>query len=247
MSMTEKIDSMRIAGRILSNTFDHISCEIQEGITALVVDQLVKDFIESNGASPGFLGYQGYKYSSCISKNEEIVHGIPYADKVFFDGDIVSIDIGVKYNGYYADAARTFLIGNVSEEARFLAQVTQDSFFKGMEGIKAGSRLGDISHAIQSHIESNGLTVVRDLYSHGVGQSLHEEPLIPNYGKKGAGMKLYEGMTMAIEPMVNLGVPGIETLDDDWTIVTKDRKWSAHYENTILITSKGVEILTITG
>ena len=196
---------------------------------------------------PGFLGYQGYKYSSCISKNEEIVHGIPYPDKLFFDGDIVSIDIGVKYNGYYADAARTFLIGNVSEEAKFLAQVTQDSFFKGMADIKAGNHLGDISNAIQTHIESNGLTVVKDLYSHGVGQSLHEEPLIPNYGKKGVGMKLYEGMTMAIEPMVNLGVESIETLDDEWTIVTKDRKWSAHYENTVLITNEGVEILTIAG
>ena len=160
---------------------------------------------------------------------------------------IVSIDIGVKYNGYYADAARTFLIGNVSDEAKFLAQVTQDSFFKGMADIKAGDHLGDISNAIQTHIESNGLTVVKDLYSHGVGQSLHEEPLIPNYGKKGVGMKLYEGMTMAIEPMVNLGVETIETLDDDWTIVTKDRKWSAHYENTVLITNEGVEILTITG
>lgn len=238
---------MRIAGKILSNTFDYISEKVCEGVTAFAIDQEIKTFIESNGAVPGFLGYQGYKYSSCISKNEEIVHGIPYPDKLFFDGDIVSIDIGVKYNGYYADAARTFLIGNVSDEAKFLAQVTQDSFFKGMADIKAGDHLGDISNAIQTHIESNGLTVVKDLYSHGVGQSLHEEPLIPNYGKKGVGMKLYEGMTMAIEPMVNLGVETIETLDDDWTIVTKDRKWSAHYENTVLITNEGVEILTITG
>jgi methionyl aminopeptidase len=243
--INKKINSMRHAGAILARTFEAISEHVAEGVTAYAIDQQVQSFIESNGATPGFLGYQGFKYSSCISKNEEIVHGIPSPDKVFFDGDIVSIDIGVKYNGYYADAARTFLIGNVSKEAQFLAKVTQDSFFKAMEGIKAGSRLGDISNAIQTHVETNGLTVVKDLYSHGVGKSLHEEPLIPNYGKKGVGMVLYDGMTMAIEPMVNLGVPGIETLDDDWTIVTQDRQWSAHYENTILITSHGVELLTM--
>ena len=247
MLESEKIKSMRIAGRILSNTFEHIAERVKEGVTAFSIDQDIQSFIESNGAIPGFLGYQGFKYSSCISKNEEIVHGIPSADKVFFDGDIVSIDIGVKYNGYYADAARTFLIGAVSDQAKHLATVTETSFFKAMVNIKAGSRLGDISNAIQSYVESNGLTVVKDLYSHGVGQSLHEEPLIPNYGKKGVGMSLYEGMTMAIEPMVNLGTEMIQTLDDEWTIVTKDRQWSAHYENTILITKDGVEILTIAG
>ena len=236
---------MRIAGKILASTFLHISEFIKEGASAYQIDQLAQSYIESQQAVPGFLGYQGYKYSTCISKNEEIVHGIPGSDKLFFDGDIVSIDIGVKYNGFYADAARTFLIGNVSEEAKFLAKVTEASFFESMKGVSDGSRLGDISNGIQSYVESHGLTIVRDLYSHGIGETLHEDPLIPNYGKKGAGLLLKEGMTFAIEPMVNLGLPGIETLADDWTIVTEDRKWSAHYENTILITRDGVEILTL--
>ena len=242
---TEKVTSMRAAGKILASTFMHLSEYIKEGVSARQVDLVAQAYIESQNAIPGFLGYQGYKYTTCISKNEEIVHGIPGDDKLFYDGDIVSIDIGVKYNGYYADAARTFLIGNVSHEAKFLAQVTETSFFESMKGISAGSRLGDISNGIQSYVESNGLTIVKDLYSHGIGSSLHEEPLIPNYGKKGAGLNLREGMTFAIEPMVNLGLPGIETLEDDWTIVTEDRKWSAHYENTILITNDGVEILTL--
>ncbi len=241
----KKISSMRAAGEILANTFEHISEHIVEGISAGQVDDMIRQFIESNNASPGFLGYQGFKYSSCISKNEEIVHGIPSQDKLFFDGDIVSIDIGVKYQGFYADAARTFLIGNVSDEAKFLVKITEESFFNAMKGISSKSKLGDISFGIQEYVESNGLTVVKDLYSHGIGKSLHEDPLIPNYGKKGSGIQLRNGMTMAIEPMVNLGVPDIVTLDDNWTIVTQDLKWSAHYENTILITDDGVEILTI--
>lgn len=245
MQQSKKVSSMRIAGKILASTFLHISEFIKEGASAYQIDQLAQSYIESQQAVPGFLGYQGYKYSTCISKNEEIVHGIPGSDKLFFDGDIVSIDIGVKYNGFYADAARTFLIGNVSEEAKFLAKVTEASFFESMKGVSDGSRLGDISNGIQSYVESHGLTIVRDLYSHGIGETLHEDPLIPNYGKKGAGLLLKEGMTFAIEPMVNLGLPGIETLADDWTIVTEDRKWSAHYENTILITRDGVEILTL--
>lgn len=236
---------MKHAGKILAQTFEHVSSIIHEGISALQIDQQVQSFIEGKGASAGFLGYQGYKYSTCISKNEEIVHGIPHPDKYFFDGDIVSIDIGVKYNGYYADAARTFLIGEVSDQAKHLAEVTQQSFFESMKGIKAGSRLGDISYGIQSYVEAHGLTIVKDLYSHGVGSSLHEEPLIPNYGKPGTGMVLKPGMTMAIEPMVNIGTPDIETLDDQWTIVTQDRQLSAHYENTILITEDSVEILTL--
>jgi methionyl aminopeptidase len=244
---TNKINAMSAAGCILADTFACISEHIKEGVTAGYIDQLTKTYIISQGADPGFLGYRGYKYSTCISKNEEIVHGIPYDHKVFFDGDIVSIDIGVKRDGFYADAARTFLIGNVSEEDRHLVQVTQDAFFKSMEGIRAGSRLGDISFGIQQYVESKGLTIVKDLYSHGIGSSLHEEPLIPNYGKKGAGMLLKSGMTFAIEPMVNLGLPGIETLDDEWTIVTEDGKKSAHYENTILITDEGVDILTLKG
>ena len=187
MSTSIKIKSMRTAGQILAKTFSHISEAIQEGVSAKQIDNKAKSFIESNNAEPGFLGYQGYKYSTCISKNEEIVHGIPYEDKLFYDGDIVSIDIGVKYNGYYADAARTFLIGDVSDEVVHLTQITEQSFFASIQGISAGSRLGDISNGIQTYVESHGLTIVRDLYSHGIGAALHEEPLIPNYGKKGSG------------------------------------------------------------
>jgi methionyl aminopeptidase len=242
---TEKISVMTDAGAILAATFEDINQYLTEGMSAGQVDQRVKLFIESKGAVPGFLGYQGFKYSTCISKNEEIVHGIPSEEKLFYDGDIVSIDIGVKLNGYYVDAARTFLIGNVSEEARRLVEVTEASFFKAMDGISAGSKMGDISNGIQSYVESHGLTIVKDLYSHGIGKNLHEDPLIPNYGAPNTGLLLEAGMTFAIEPMVNLGLPGIVTLDDEWTIVTEDLKWSAHYENTILITETGVDILTL--
>jgi methionyl aminopeptidase len=244
-ALDKKIAVMTEAGKILAATFHDISGYIEEGMSAAQVDNKVRLFIESQGAIPGFLGYQGFKYSTCISKNEEIVHGIPSEEKIFYNGDIVSIDIGVKLNGYYVDAARTFLIGNVSEEAKQLVEVTEASFFKAMEGISAGSKMGDISNGIQSYVESHGLTVVKDLYSHGIGKNLHEDPLIPNYGAPNTGLLLESGMTFAIEPMVNIGLPGIVTLDDNWTIITEDYKWSAHYENTILITDDSVEILTL--
>jgi methionyl aminopeptidase len=242
---SSKHKSMREGGKILSSVFDFLGGIVKEGVTARYIDDHVKQFIEKHHAEPGFLGYQGYGYSTCISKNDEIVHGIPYPDKVFFEGDCVSIDVGVRYKGYYVDAARTFLIGRVSDAVRHLAAVTEQSFFVGISVLKSGVRLGDMGYEMQTYIESHGLTVVRDLYSHGVGRSLHEDPLIPNYGKKGSGVKVCRGMSLAIEPMVAMGGADIETLDDNWTIVTKDRQWAAHYENTIIITDNGVDVVTI--
>lgn len=240
-----KITAMREGGKILASTHEYVSSVIVEGMSAFHLDQLIFKFISDVGGEPAFLGFNGYKYSSCISKNDEIVHGIPHADKCFYTGDIVSIDIGVKYKGYCVDAARTYAIGDISVEAQHLMAVTEKSFFKGIENIQPGSHMGDLSNNIQSYVESNQLTIVEDLYSHGIGESLHEDPLIPNYGKRGTGIRLKEGMTFAIEPMVNIGLKDIKTLHDGWTIVTVDRSLSAHYENTILITSDSVEVLTL--
>lgn len=241
----DKISSMRYGGKILASTHEYVASVICEGMTAFNLDQLIYQFIVDHQATPAFLGFNGYKYSSCISKNDEIVHGIPHKDKCFYPGDIVSIDIGVAYMGFCVDAARTYAIGTVSNEAQHLMDVTQQSFFTGIDGVCEGAHLGDISFGIQSYVESQNLTIVEDLYSHGIGKSLHEDPLIPNYGKKGVGMMLKEGMTFAIEPMVNIGSKDIMTLNDGWTIVTADRQLSAHYENTILITKCSVEVLTL--
>ncbi|MBT5856398.1 type I methionyl aminopeptidase [bacterium] len=241
----EQIALMRKAGTILSLVFEEIAAAIKIGVSASYLDDLAFKTIKKLGGEPGFLGYSGYKYTTCISKNEEIVHGIPYPDKILYPGDIFSIDCGVIYNGYFADAARTFLMEPVDPEIEKLVKVTEESFFIGIEKAIPGNYLGDISNAIQAHVEANHLTVVKDLYSHGIGTELHEDPLIPNYGEAGKGLKLKAGMTFAIEPMVNIGSEEILTCDDKWTIITADRKWSAHYENTIAILENGPEILTI--
>lgn len=241
----EELSLMREAGRILSSVFDEISKNVRVGVNAGFIDKLAHDAIKKRGGLPAFLGYSGYKYSTCISKNEEIVHGIPHEDKVLYPGDICSIDVGVIYKGMYADAARTFVLESVDDHIEKLVKVTEESFYQGIGFAKSGNYLGDISHAIQTHVETAGFTIVKDLYSHGIGKSLHEDPLIPNYGKKGKGLRLKTGMTFAIEPMVNIGTKDILTLEDKWTIITADRKWSAHYENTIVVTDNGPEILTI--
>ena len=236
---------MKDAGKILASTHLFLASFITEGLNAFEVDRRIHDYIISQGATPAFLGFNGYKYSSCISKNEEIVHGIPYENKLFINGDLISIDIGVKYKGYCSDAARSYLIGDVSDQVKHLATVTEASFFEGISGIGPGSKMGALSNSIQTYVEKNGLTIVKDLYSHGIGEELHEEPLIPNYGKRNRGITLEPGMTFAIEPMVNIGTKEIVVLEDNWTIVTADSKFSAHYENTILITDSGVDILTL--
>lgn len=249
MAVTRKTSKelaiMRQAGRILAETFEVLAGEVKVGVSAAFLDRTAEECIRKHGAEPSFLGYSGYKYSTCISKNEEIVHGIPYKEKVLLPGDICGIDIGVCFQGYHADAARTFVMEPVDPLVEKLVTVTEEAFFIGIQEARPGKHMGDVSSAMQSHIERNNLTVVRDLYSHGIGRDLHEDPLIPNYGDAGKGILLHEGMTFAIEPMVNLGVSDILTLADKWTIITADKKWSAHYENTIAIMADGPEILTI--
>ena len=243
---TEKeVDAMRKAGKILASVFDLIADHVKPGVSAKELDDLIHKTIVEANAKPSFYGYRGFKYASCISKNEEVVHGIPHADKIMLEGDICSIDIGVHYSGYHADAARTFAVGHINNEAKRLIDVTRESFFEAIKEALPGKYLGDIAAAMQYHVEKAGFGVVRDLCSHGIGRDLHEEPLIPNFGKRGQGMRLKAGMTFPIEPMVTQGTFEVLTLPDKWTIITADKKWAAHYENTIHIGKTGAEILTL--
>jgi methionyl aminopeptidase len=220
--------------------------QIQAGVSAQTIDAEVDALILSFGCTPSFKSVKGYSHATCISKNEEVVHGIPSAQKVFEEGDIVSIDMGVCFEGYHADAARTVPVGNVSNQALELIRITEASFFEACRYAVAGNKIGDVVSALQACVEKMGFSVVRDLCSHGIGKSLHEEPLIPNYGKAGTGFKLLPGMTFALEPMVNVGRHDVLTLEDKWTIISADKKLSAHYENTILISHDGPpEILTL--
>ena len=218
---------------------------VRPGVTTKQIDKAVHDYIVSQGAKPSFLGYHGYPGSACISVNETVIHGIPDG-RVLKDGDIVSIDVGAYYKGFHGDCAATFACGNISAEAEKLIEVTKQSFFEGIRFAKRGHRVSDISHAIQTYVESNGFSVVRSFVGHGVGAQLHEEPEVPNYGPAGRGPRLIPGMTLAIEPMVNVGGHEVRILRDGWTVVTTDGKLSAHYENTVLITDGEPEILTVT-
>ena len=240
----KEIDLMRIAGRIVAETLLLVEKEVKPGITTAEIDRIAEEFITKHGAKPSFKGLYGFPASLCISVNEQVVHGIP-GGYVLKDGDIVSVDCGAYLNGFHGDAARTFAVGNVSEEANKLIKVTEQSFFKGIEYAKVGNRLTDISHGIQSYIEASGFAVVRDFVGHGIGRVVHEDPDVPNFGKPGRGPKLAQGMALAIEPMVNLGSYKVKTLNDDWTVVTSDGSLSAHYENTIVILPDGPEILTL--
>lgn len=241
---TEELKTMREANQIVARTHELLSKAIKPGVTTGDLNQLALDYIASQGAKPSFLNYHGYPGAICASVNEEVVHGIP-GDRVIRDGDVVSIDIGALYKGYHGDAARSYTVGNASEEAKRLVRVTKESFFEGMKYAKPGCHLHQISAAIQKHIESNGYSVVRDLVGHGIGKALHEDPQIPNYKPMGRGPKLRPGMTLAIEPMVNAGRFDVRTLSDDWTVVTLDGSLSAHYENTIVITDTGHDLLTM--
>ena len=218
---------------------------VRPGVTTKQIDKAVHDFIVSQGAKPSFLGYHGYPGSACISVNSVVIHGIPDG-YILKDGDIVSVDVGANYKGFHGDCAATFPCGTISAEAEKLIQVTKQSFFEGMRFAKNGHRVSDISHAIQTYVESNGFSVVRSFVGHGVGAQLHEEPEVPNFGNPGRGPRLLPGMTLAIEPMVNAGVYDVKVLKDGWTTVTADGKLSAHYENTVLITDGEPEILTVT-
>ena len=239
-----EIQLMREAGKILAKVHEELAQEVKAGMTSYQIDKICEEIIRGYGCIPSFLGYEGYPGSVCISINDEVVHGLPSKDKIVRDGDIVSLDTGVIYKGYQSDAARTHAVGEISEEDRRLIDITKQSFFEGIKFAKEGNHLYDISKAIQNFVEANGFSVVRDLVGHGIGKEMHEEPQIPNFKPIGRGMKLRAGMTFAIEPMVNAGVYDVWMLDDDWTVVTKDSKKSAHYENTILITEGEPEILS---
>ena len=235
---------MRQAGKIVARTHELLMKEIRVGITTEELNKIADDYIMSQDAIPSFKGYNGYPASICTSVNNEVVHGIPGTRKLL-NGDIISIDIGARYKGFHGDAARTWIVGEASEEAKNLIQATQESFFEGVKEAAPGKHLYQISQAIQSYVEARGYSVVRDLVGHGIGKGLHEDPQIPNYKPIGRGPKLSAGMVLAIEPMINAGMFEVRTLMDNWTVVTLDHSLSAHYENTVLITDDGYELLTV--
>ncbi len=241
-----EIELMREAGRILALVHENLAKEIKPGMSTLDIDRLGEEMIRSYGCIPSFKNYCGYPASICVSVNEEVVHGIPNANRILQEGDIVSLDAGVIYKGYHSDAARTVGVGEISEEAKLLIERTRMSFFEGMKKATAGNHLHDISNNIASYAESFGYGVVRDLVGHGIGSQLHEEPEIPNFRKRTRGIKLRAGMTLAVEPMINVGTHEVLWLDDDWTVISEDLSLSAHYENTILITEGKPELLTLT-
>lgn len=240
-----EIEYMRESCRIVKETLEYVGRNIRAGMTTKQVDELVYKYIVGSGAVPSSLGYEGYPASSCVSVNETVVHGIP-SDRVIKEGDIVSVDITAEKNGYNGDAARTFMIGDVGEEKRRLVKVTEECFFKAVENLRAGTPLYDIGYAVQTYAESYGYGVVRALTGHGIGREMHEDPSVPNYGRKGTGIRLKAGMTICIEPMINMGTYKVDfSREDGWTVTTADKKPSAHYENTVLITEDGAEILTL--
>lgn len=240
-----EIEKMRIAGKITGDALREIEKHIKPGVSTAQLDKIAYDFIKKQGATPSFLHYNGFPGSICASPNSWVVHGIPSKNIILRDGDIISIDMGAQKDGYHGDAARTYAVGKISEEAQRLIDVTKQSFFEGIKYATHGAKLGDIGSAIQEYVEAHGYSVVRDLVGHGIGKNLHEDPNVPNYGHKGKGAKLAQGMTLAIEPMVNAGEYDVVVLDDDWTVETEDGSLSAHYENTVLITKGECEILTL--
>lgn len=238
-----EIEIMREAGRIIALTHQELKQHITPGITTKELDQIAEKTIQKYGATPSFKGYNGFPGSICASVNEELVHGIPGKRKLE-EGDIISIDIGAKYNGYHGDSAWTYPVGNISESVQKLLDVTEKSLYLGLEQVKPGERLSNISHAVQTHAEENGFSIVREYVGHGIGQDLHEDPQIPHYGPPNRGPRLKPGMVICVEPMVNQGRRYVKTLSDDWTVVTVDGKWCAHFEHTIALTEAGYEILT---
>ena len=236
---------MREAGRLLSIVHDEMAKHVRPGISTMELNKIGEDKIRSFGCIPSFLNYEGYPASICISVNDRVVHGIPSRHEILKEGDIVSLDAGLIYQGYHSDAARTWAVGEITPEARKLVDVTQQSFFEGIKLAKAGNPLYDISAAIEDYVTRYGFTCVRDLVGHGIGTNMHEDPQIPNFRQHRRGVKLQAGMTLAIEPMVNMGGWEVRILDDDWTVVTEDGSLSSHYENTILITDGEPEILSL--
>ena len=236
---------MREAGRILAKTHEELAKNLRPGMSTWDIDHMGEEIIRSYGCIPSFKNYNGYPASICVSVNDEVVHGIPHKEHFLDEGDIVSLDAGVIYKGYHSDAARTYGIGQIDDDAKKLIEVTRQSFFEGIKFAKAGNHLNDISAAIQKYAESFGFGVVRDLVGHGIGSHLHEDPEIPNFARKRKGILLQPGMTLAIEPMITEGSYEVVWLDDDWTVMTEDGGWAAHYENTILMTENEPEILSL--
>jgi len=240
----EEIRAIRAAAQIVGRTLDLVESAIRPGITTGELDRIAEDFIRSQGGRPAFKGYRGFPATICPSINEEVVHAIP-GGCVLKEGDIVGVDVGVEKNGFYGDAARTFAVGEISDEAKKLLEVAKQSLMSGIEQARPGNRVGDISHAIQTYAESHGYSVVRSLVGHGIGREMHEEPQVPNYGPPARGPRLMAGQVLAIEPMLNIGGPDVVTRPDGWTVATSDGSLSAHFEHTVAIGSKGPEILSI--
>lgn len=241
----KEIELMREAGRILAITHEELEKALRPGMSTWDINRIGEEVIRSYGCIPSFLNYNGYPASICVSVNNEVVHGIPSKKKIIKEGDIVSLDAGVIYKGYQSDAARTHGVGQISPEAEKLIRVTRESFFEGIKIIKEGVHLNEVSKAIQAYAEGHGFSVVRDLVGHGIGTALHEDPQIPNFAQRRRGPRLQAGMTLAIEPMINAGKYSVNWLDDDWTVVTADGSLSAHYENTVLVTKEGCELLSV--
>jgi methionyl aminopeptidase len=239
----EEIELIRESSLLVGKTLAEVAKHIRPGIETIVLDRIAEEFIRDHGAEPGFKGYNGFPYTLCMSPNEQVVHGFP-GHQPLLEGDIVSIDCGVFKNGFYGDSAYTFSVGEVDEEVRLLMERTKESLYKAIEVAVEGKRIGDIGYAVQSHVEQYGYTVVRDLVGHGLGRQLHEKPEVPNYGKRGTGVKLQEGMVLAIEPMVNLGGRHVIQLQDGWTIRTADKKPSAHFEHDVVVRKGKAEVLS---
>jgi methionyl aminopeptidase len=239
-----ELERMRDAGRLVGEVLTELASRIAPGVTTADLDAMAEERIAKSGATPAFKGYHGYPATICASINEEVIHGIPSGRRMLNEGDILSIDVGVSLNGYFGDSAITVPVGKVSEPAAALLRATEESLYKAIERVRPGGRISDIGHAVQRHVEANGFSVVREFVGHGIGQRMHEEPQVPNYGEPGRGPRLAEGMVLAIEPMVNAGKPAVKVLADGWTAVTKDGSLSAHFEHTVAVTADGPWILT---
>ena len=240
-----QIKEMQLAGRITGEALLLAREYVKEGVSTYEIDQVIRRFIEKSGAKPSFLGYGGFPASACISVNDEVIHGIPSKKRILQEGDIVKIDVGAFYHGFHGDSARTIPVGKVSDEAARLIEVTRSSFFEGVKMLKSGNRIGDVGYAIENCVLKDGFSVVRRYVGHGIGHAVHESPDVPNYGTPGRGVRICNGMALAIEPMVNIGSSEVYELPDGWTVKTKDHSLSAHYENTVAVTSEGVMILTL--
>lgn len=239
----EQIELMRESALVVSRTLGEVAKLIKPGVTPLELDKVAEEYIRSQGAIPGFLGYGGFPNTLCTSVNEQVVHGIP-SDKPLEEGDIISVDCGAVLNGYYGDHAFTFAVGEIKEEVKKLLKVTEESLYLGIEQIRSGNRIGDVGYAVQHHAEKHGYGVVKELVGHGLGKNMHEDPELPNYGRRGNGKKMKEGLVLAIEPMINLGTADVAQLEDGWTIVTLDGKPSAHFEHDVAIVGGKPEILS---